>query len=89
MDKTEAKMFRGMVARLNYVAQDSPDLQYPAKEMSREMAKPKRGAWKRLKKVVRYLNGRKAVVWRYGYQEEVKEMTVRADRVESRRWEGW
>ena len=49
MDKEEAKKFRGMVARMNYVAQDAPDLQYPAKEMSREMAKPKRGAWRRLK----------------------------------------
>ena len=60
-----------MVARLNYLAKDSPDLQYPAKEMSREMAKLKRGAWKRLKKVVRYLAGRRVVVWKYRYQEEV------------------
>ena len=61
----EAKEFRSMVARLNYLAQDVPDLQYPAKEVSREMAKPKRGAWTRLKKVVRYILGREAVVWKY------------------------
>ena len=64
---------------MNYLAQDSPDLQYPAKEISREMARPKMGAWMRLKKVVRYLAGRRAVVWKYGYQEEVQEVVVRAD----------
>ena len=80
MDKEEAKKFRGMVARINYVAQDSPDLQYPAKELSREMAKPKKGAWRRLKKVVRYLNGRQAVVWRYRYVPgRSGRDTVRAD----------
>ena len=79
MERVEEKKFRGMAARLNYLAQDSPDLQYPAKEISREMAKPKRGAWRRLKKVVRYLAGRRAVVWKYGYQEEVQEVVVRAD----------
>ena len=47
---------------MNYLAQDSLDLQYPAKEVSREMARPKRGAWRRLKKVVKYVAGRKGVV---------------------------
>ena len=44
MERVEEKKFRGMAARLNYLAQDSPDLQYPAKEISREMARPKMGA---------------------------------------------
>ena len=62
MEKSEATEFRGMVARMNYLAQDSPDLQYPSKEVSREMARPKVGAWRKLKKVVRYMLGRKAVL---------------------------
>ena len=65
MSKLEAKEFRGMVARLNYLLQDSPDIQYPAKELSKEMANPKISGWRRLKKTVRYLLGREAVVWRY------------------------
>ena len=44
MEKGEATEFRGMVARMNYLAQDSPDLQYPSKELSREMVRPRRGA---------------------------------------------
>ena len=31
MDRKEAKEFRGLTARLNYVAQDAPGLQYRAK----------------------------------------------------------
>ena len=62
MEREEAKTFRGLAARMNYLAQDSPDLQYPAKEVSREMARPKRGAWRRLKKVVKYVAGRKGVL---------------------------
>ena len=79
MEKSEATEFRGMVARLNYLAQDSPDLQYPSKEVSREMARPKVGAWKKLKKVVRYLLGRKAVVWQYRWQEEAEYLEAKSD----------
>ena len=79
MEKAEAKEFRGLVARLNYLAQDAPDLQYPSKEISKEMARPRRGGWKRLKKVVRYLLGRKAVVWRYEWQDEGDGLTTKSD----------
>ena len=71
----------GVAARMNYLAQDSQDLQYPAKEVSREMARPKRGARRRLNKVVKYVAGRKAVVWKYDYQEEAEGLKVRTDRV--------
>ena len=79
MDAGEAREFRGLVARLNYLAQDSPDLQYPAKEISKHMARPHRGAWRQLKKTVRYLLGRSAVVWRYMWQDEATFMTVKTD----------
>ena len=68
-----------MVARMNYLAQDSPDLQYPSKEASREMARPTQGAWKRLKKVVRYLLGRSAVTWQYCWQDEADYMSTKSD----------
>lgn len=79
MGKVEAKKYRGLVARMNYLAHDAPDLQFPAKELSREMTKLKLGAWRRLKKVVRYLVARKAVVWKYEYQDEVEEVVVTTD----------
>lgn len=49
MNKAEAKDCKGLVARLNYLSQDSPDLQYPAKELLKEMAKPKITGWRQLK----------------------------------------
>ena len=47
---------------MNFLGQDSPEMQYPAKEVSKDMAVPKRGSWKRLKKVVRLVAGRERVV---------------------------
>ena len=44
--RSEAIEFRGAVARVNFLSQDSPELMYPAKELSTEMANPVIGAWK-------------------------------------------
>ena len=46
VDRFEAKEFRASAARLNFLGQDSPEMQYPAKEVSKDMAVPKRGSWK-------------------------------------------
>ena len=64
----EAKEFRAAVARFNYLGQDSPDVQFPAKVLSSEMANPTTASWGRLKKVVRFLVGRNRVVWRFPWQ---------------------
>ena len=53
----EAKAYRMVAARLNYMAQDDPWLQYPAKELCRSMAKPTRGGFARAKRVMRFLKG--------------------------------
>ena len=52
---------------------------YPAKEVSQEMASPVKGAWKRLKKVSRFLRGRKAVIWEFPWQDDSQEVHVYAD----------
>ena len=77
--KEEATEYRAISARLNFLGQDSPDLQFPAKEASREMAKPKKGSWKRIKKTIRFLVGREKVVWNYPLQEEVEDVDTFAD----------
>ena len=64
---SEATCYRALCARLNFVAQDSPDLQYPAKELSRAMARPTAGAWARLKKTVRFLVHRQRVLWTFAF----------------------
>ena len=70
MVKVEATKFRGVAARLHFLGQDSPDLQYPVKEFTKDIARPSRGSCKKAKKVARYLVHKKAVVWKYGWQEE-------------------
>ena len=59
----EAPVFRGVAARANFSSLDRPDLQFPVKQMSREMAKPMVGGRKRMKKIARYLVNRKKVIW--------------------------
>jgi hypothetical protein len=51
----EATEFRASAALLNFTAQDSPDIQFPTKEVCREMSKPTRTSWARIKRLARYL----------------------------------
>ena len=46
----EATVFCGVAARAIFLSPDCPelDLQFPVKQMSREMAKPMVGTWKRM-----------------------------------------
>ena len=75
----EATSYRAVAARLNYSGQDSPDLMFGTKEACRGMAKPTVGDLRKLKKMAKYLVGRKAVVWRYEWQEEGQRLKVFTD----------
>ena len=79
MEKEEATEFRGVVARMNFLSQDCPDLQFPVKECSKQMSRPTKGAWKSAKKIARYLVRREKVVWRYDWQNESGETYTVAD----------
>ena len=79
MGREEAKEYRGVAARLNFLSLDCPDLQFPIKDAQRDMGSPKRGSWKRIKKIARYLVGRKKVVWDFKWQEEPGLSYVGAD----------
>ena len=64
----EARVFRGLAARLNHLAQDRPDIQYAAKEISRRMARPGRSDWALLKRAGRYLVGAPRAVQLFAWQ---------------------
>ena len=51
MDKAGAKEFRGLAARANYLSLDRNDIQYAAKEVSKDMARPRRKSWKKMKRL--------------------------------------
>ena len=65
LGQEEVRRFRGHAARLNYLAADRPDIAYSTKEICRAMAKPTRGAWKKLKRLCRYLIDMRRTVMKY------------------------
>ena len=64
----EHTRFRGLAARANYLSADRPDCQYAAKEVCRSMARPTRLANYALRRLCRYLVGRKRLVFSFPYQ---------------------
>ena len=79
LDPSESTAYRAICARLNFLAQDSPELQFPAKELSRSMARPTVGSWARLKKTARFLVRRHRVVWSFRFQEVPTRLQVFTD----------
>ena len=71
LGSSEAKSFRGLAARMNYVGVDMPDIQYPVKEVCRMMATPRTTSWLPLKRIARYLVSRTRVCWQFNWCEEV------------------
>ena len=62
------KQYRSIVATINYMAIDQPDIQYACKEACREMSAPTEHSWMKLKKIARYLVGRERVVWKFPWK---------------------
>ena len=60
--------YRTNGARCNYIGPDRPDVQYCSKEICRSMASPTNLGQDALKRLVRFLLGRKRPVFRYPWQ---------------------
>ena len=69
LGRAEARLYRGLAARGNYLSQDRSDIQYAVKEISRTMANPCSSDWGRLKRLARYLHDRTRCVSEYKYVE--------------------
>ena len=50
----DARLYRGVAARLNYIAPDRPDIEYAVKESARGMSAPRASAMRRLRKSGKY-----------------------------------
>ena len=61
-------MYRALVARANYLAQDRVDIGYPVKELCRKMSKPTMADWEALKRRGRYLIDKTRSVIGFPYQ---------------------
>jgi hypothetical protein len=71
LEAGECTQFRAIAARANYLAQDAPELQFAAKEVCRDMARPNLDSWKKLKVLARFVLGRVSVRWQFKWQDEV------------------
>ena len=72
----EARKFRGLAARINYLGQDRSDLQFASKEVCSGMANPKKRHLQLLKRVARYLLSVSSVVWSFGPWEDAKTAQI-------------
>jgi hypothetical protein len=69
LGEQDMKAYRMLAARLNYMSQDNPTVQYSSKECCRKMAKPMESDFGRVKKLIRFMMGQGTVVWEYPWQE--------------------
>ena len=77
LNKQEAKEYRALAARMNYMAQDSLVIQFAAKEVCRKLANPDGDDFARAKRLARFIVGVKTVEWEYPWQEEEEAKVLR------------
>ena len=65
MDDKEARRFRALTARLNYLAGGRPDLLFASKCICKNMARSRSDDWLALKRVGRYLKGATRMVQQF------------------------
>ena len=63
----EKSKFRGVAARINYLAQDRADLQFAAKDRCRHMASPEVHDWEKATRIARYLKGKPRAIQHFAY----------------------
>ena len=76
---SEVTAFRACAARCNFWGLDRPDVQYAAKEISRNMANPRQGDVAALKRLGRYLKQHPRAVFKYKFQELPSSIRVFCD----------
>ena len=79
LDGAAATQHRGLVALLNYIAQDRPDLSFCAKELSQTMARPRVGDERGIKRAVRYLRRFPVASICHEWQEDPSKVVVFTD----------
>lgn len=75
----QGTMYRALVARGNYLAQDRTDIQFAVKELARKMSDPTEDDWTALKRLGRYLLNNERYVQKFEYQGDIEDVTVWTD----------
>ena len=69
LDAAKHTPFRAVAARCNYVSSDRPDIQFSSKEICRWMANPTESGVAALRRLGRYIEGHKRLIYEYPWQE--------------------
>ncbi len=68
LEREKHSPFRAVAARCTYLASDRPDVQFAAKEVCRWMATPTTASLSALKRLGRFLEGRRRLVYKFRWQ---------------------
>ena len=81
MTTSEARRYRSVAAKINYLSQDRPDLGPTSCGLARHMACPREGDEVRLKRALRYLRGHPIMDIVYGWQlsEDAQQVKLWTD----------
>ena len=79
MNKADARRFRGLAARINYLAMDRTDLQYSAKTVAKSMATPREADWATMKRVAKYLVGAPRCIQKFKWQDAQDLIVTHSD----------
>ena len=79
LNAEEATRYRALVARLNYLALDRPDIQFAVKEAAKQMSALHAPDMLLLKRLGRYLKGAPRAIRRFVWQEQPTELAAYVD----------
>jgi hypothetical protein len=79
LDRPEARRYRAIAARLNYLAPDRLDIAYSVKEAARNMSSPRQSDFEKLKRIGRYLLAKPRLISRFEWQSGVDMITAYTD----------
>ena len=79
LGEAEASEVRSMAGKSIYLAVDRPDVTYAVREICRDMSAPKVRTLIRVKRLAKYLSGRRTLRWHFFYQEETGILQAMVD----------
>jgi hypothetical protein len=79
LSEQEGKRARRAIARVNYMAQDRPDLSVVARVMSQCMSRPTEGVIPCIKRVIRYLKGCRGYALKIPYGQMLNKIEIWSD----------
>ena len=79
LHEQDAKLYRGIAAKCNYVSHDRSDITYATNELCQRMSNPRHVDWNKAKRLIRYLSG--AGEWKllFRWQSPVDKIVTFSD----------